>query len=194
MSLAAIRWAREQQAGGIVPKAALMALAEVADAEGRCYPSLQHLADRMECARATAKRAVRVLRDGGLITVRAEYIDLNDGGRRQLANTYWLTMTPGQSDPGSERPPGQSDPPPGSERPAPGVTATPQKEPVSRTGQMNRGNRGREGPNPAAVAARMERERRRREGEACEFCDDVGVRPSDDGTGMVDCDCKRGAA
>lgn len=119
MALNVTRWAREQTAGGLAPKAALMALAERADQRGYCHPSLATLAADMECGRATAKRAVHCLVEHGLVELVIRYEGTRAGERRQTSNRYRLLVTQGQSDPGSERPPGQSDPPPGSERPAP---------------------------------------------------------------------------
>lgn len=62
--------------------------------------------------------------------------------------------------------------------------------PTLKKSTSKKAGRAREGPNPAAVAARLEQERRRREGTACKLCNDYFVVEADDGSGMVDCECK----
>ena len=60
----------EVKAGGLAPKAVLIALASFVDprkAVLKCYPSLQTLAARAECSRRTVRRAIRTLEQEGLV-------------------------------------------------------------------------------------------------------------------------------
>lgn len=49
----------------------LLALADQSDDKGRCWPSVQHLADKTRLSRATVQRRLHALRDSGLITTEA---------------------------------------------------------------------------------------------------------------------------
>ncbi|MFD2030816.1 helix-turn-helix domain-containing protein [Ancylobacter dichloromethanicus] len=69
MSSEATTWALAQKAGNASAKAALLALAGYADEHGRCWPSLQRLADNSEQSRKTIWRQLRHLEAIGLIDI-----------------------------------------------------------------------------------------------------------------------------
>lgn len=64
MSFQALAWAMRQKTGDMASKAVLMALANYADDEGSCFPSVQKLADDCECSARTVIRALKRLGDG----------------------------------------------------------------------------------------------------------------------------------
>lgn len=68
MSLAAQVWAWEQPLEGTA-KLVLLCLAEHADAEGRCWPSVARIAQRCGISERTAQRALRLLEAGAAIGV-----------------------------------------------------------------------------------------------------------------------------
>jgi DNA-binding transcriptional ArsR family regulator len=68
VSVAAIRWAAEQIAGGPMPKLVLYVLAEHANRDGTAHTSLATLARDTEASRSTVVRALDTLTDCGLIS------------------------------------------------------------------------------------------------------------------------------
>lgn len=99
MGYKAVEWAYAQTVGNASAKSVLVALAEHADASGRCFPSKQRIATMTETSRATVARALALL----------EAQELIKRSRRVRANgsdtSSWITLrmshseTPG----GSER-------------------------------------------------------------------------------------------
>ena len=59
VSVEALRWARAVRAGRA--KGVLWALADLADAEGVCFPSHAYLADSCEVSESTVRRMIRLL-------------------------------------------------------------------------------------------------------------------------------------
>lgn len=80
----------------------LVVLADHANEQHQCWPSIQTLASRTEMSESTIKRKLRVLRDAGLLTWQT---------RHDTSNLYTISQL------GSDRPMVQSDPTVGSERP-----------------------------------------------------------------------------
>lgn len=68
MSLAATIWAWEQPLEGTA-KLVLLCIADHADAEGRCFPSVDRIADRCGISARTVQRALRLLEGGGALGV-----------------------------------------------------------------------------------------------------------------------------
>lgn len=148
MSVAAVRWAAEQTAGGPMPKLVLLVLAEHADRHGRATTSVATLARETEASERTVRRALDTLTDRRLLA-RARR---QRGTGADTSSVYWLNLDhPQETDtvdtmadtvtanPGghSDTPTGHGDSPslserhPGSVTPSPhaGVTVTPQCEP-----------------------------------------------------------------
>lgn len=71
------------------PKLILMALADIADDTGRCWPKLQTLAKKCCVSTRTAQRWLRVFEKSGLLTVWRRY---NEADQRQISNEYMLHM------------------------------------------------------------------------------------------------------
>ena len=61
----------------------LLALADVADDNGRCWPSVAHLADKTKLSRATVQRRLKALREAGKIVTR---------GQRGTSNVYGIVL------------------------------------------------------------------------------------------------------
>lgn len=71
------------------PKLILMALADIADDTGRCWPKLQTLAKKCSVSTRTVQRWIRVFEKSGLLTVWRRY---NEADQRQMSNEYMLHM------------------------------------------------------------------------------------------------------
>lgn|SRR5262249_3877083 len=85
MSFQATNWAFRQQVGKPSAKLVLVALAEHADADGKCWPSLRSIAARTELSRDTVVRAIRLLKSKGFIRVVHRH-----NGRSPSSNMYYL--------------------------------------------------------------------------------------------------------
>ena len=145
MSVAAVRWAAEQTAGGPMPKLVLLVLAEHADRHGRATTSVATLAGETEASERTVRRALDALADRRLIA-RARR---QRGTGADTSSAYWLNLNHPQATDAEvdtvappvgghrDTPAGHSDSPSLSERhpgdvtesPHADVTVTPQCEP-----------------------------------------------------------------
>jgi hypothetical protein len=90
MSIAAMNWAWRQDVPS-TPKLVLLALADAADDEGRCWPSVATLSIKASASTRTVRRAIQLLIDHSMITVEPRY--RHDGSCS--SNTYRLTMQGG---------------------------------------------------------------------------------------------------
>jgi DNA-binding transcriptional MocR family regulator len=79
MSVQAISWALSVKTGSPSAKAVLLAIANYADANGRCWPSQRRIADETEQSIDSVQRRLRDLEKGGFIA--RERRDRGDGGR-----------------------------------------------------------------------------------------------------------------
>src|SRR5262249_25666727 len=70
MSVQAITWAFKQHVGKPSAKLVLINLADHADQDRKCWPSLRTIAARTELSRDTVIRSMRLLELKGLITVK----------------------------------------------------------------------------------------------------------------------------
>jgi len=69
MSFEAAAWAIKQRPESATEKLLLIALADCMNAEtGRCFPSVDYLADAALCSKRTAQRAIKSLEAQGFIT------------------------------------------------------------------------------------------------------------------------------
>lgn len=89
MSFEAMKWASGQQAGSSTNKLLLLLLANYADQDFSCFPSIRKLAEMAECCESTVRRSLKDLRGLGLIEVRERYEAYGDKNR-QTSNTYIL--------------------------------------------------------------------------------------------------------
>lgn len=100
MSLHAMSWAREVmpempesiKAG---PRLLLLLMADYANEQGVCWPSVRRLADEMACSRSTVQRSIEALVVHGLMTVVARKTPTG----RQTSNFYRLAMGNDQQQP-----------------------------------------------------------------------------------------------
>jgi len=100
MSLHAMSWAREVmpempesiKAG---PRLLLLLMADYANEQGVCWPSVRRLADEMACSRSTVQRAIEALVEHGIMTVVARKTPTG----RQTSNFYRLAMDNDQQQP-----------------------------------------------------------------------------------------------
>jgi hypothetical protein len=87
MSIAAMNWAWRQDVPS-TPKLVLLALADAADDEGRCWPSVATLSIKASASTRTVRRAIQLLIDHRMIMVEPRYRP--DGSCS--SNVYRLTM------------------------------------------------------------------------------------------------------
>ncbi|MDI5886149.1 DnaT-like ssDNA-binding domain-containing protein [Cobetia amphilecti] len=100
MSLHAMSWAREVmpempesiKAG---PRLLLLLMADYANEQGVCWPSVRRLADEMACSMRTVQRAIEALVEQGVMTVVARKTPAG----RQTSNFYRLAMGNDQQQP-----------------------------------------------------------------------------------------------
>jgi len=77
MSVQAIRWAMKQQVDGPAVKAALLVIAEHANPDGLCWPSVSKLAEEACTDPRSMRRFLTRLRDAGLLDIEASTGRLN---------------------------------------------------------------------------------------------------------------------
>lgn len=73
-----------------------------ADRSGACYPAVPEIARRCHISVTTVRKALRELREAGLVHSQTQHKPTKSGGRRQTANAYFLTAQiphPPPSDP-----------------------------------------------------------------------------------------------
>lgn len=92
MSVDASSWAWKQKGLGHAVKMTLLALADIADTEGQCWPKRKSLADMLECSVDTIDRHMRELMSLGLIE--KEHRQLESGA--STSNMYRLMMPLGE--------------------------------------------------------------------------------------------------
>lgn len=68
MSFRVVLWALKQRTGSAQAKLILVTLADFADDEGRCFPSIDAIAERAECSRRNAVRGLDELGALGLVS------------------------------------------------------------------------------------------------------------------------------
>lgn len=100
MSVHATQWALAQSASPSA-RIVLIALADYADAEGVCFPSVDALSEKSGVSPRTVKRAIAALSEAGL--VRRE--DRRARGGRFIANVYRLALE--EASPGAKLTQGQ---------------------------------------------------------------------------------------
>jgi len=89
MSFRVTNWAWKQRVGKPSAKLVLVALADYASEDGKCWPSLRTLATRTELSRDTVLRAIRFLESKNLLIVIRRGV-----GRSALSNLYQLNYEP----------------------------------------------------------------------------------------------------
>ena len=87
MSIRAIDWAFRQKTGSAASKLVLIKLADNANDEGRCYPSLAYIAEHCDMHRATVIRHIRSLAELGLVEVEHRSVEGS-----KIPNIYHLKM------------------------------------------------------------------------------------------------------
>ena len=83
-----IRWSRKAPLRG-VPKNVLRALADHADTDGRCFPSVRTLARESGWCERVVQSALRELKAGGWIEIKE---GKRQGSKRQGSNVYRLKL------------------------------------------------------------------------------------------------------
>jgi len=87
MSVKALTWAFEQPLAGN-EKVVLLALADHADENGSCWPSMRRIAEKACIAERTVRRILIVLEEGGFLLVNSQH----DPSGRSAPNRYELAM------------------------------------------------------------------------------------------------------
>jgi len=88
LSITAIKWAYEQHCGSYRAKGVLVKLADNADCDGVCWPSISTIAEATELSRASVLRAIRDLEEGGFIKViRNKVNGVNAGNKYRVMVT-----------------------------------------------------------------------------------------------------------
>ena len=134
MSWGALAWATDLDVGSSAAKFILILLANKADENFSCYPSIRTLMAESNAGRSTVLRALRDLETRGFISRRPQFHD--SGARR--STRYYLNHPsaphlshrpdPGPPRPAAKRPPSDCGPGTVSERNPPGV---PQRDPLN---------------------------------------------------------------
>ncbi|NYZ70247.1 helix-turn-helix domain-containing protein, partial [Endozoicomonas sp. SM1973] len=107
MSIAATNWANQQNLG-VTAKAVLKALAEFANTENKCWPSIQTIGDISGASRSSVKRCIKILKELDLIDY---FWRKCKNGKENTSNIYVLKID--QSSPEKTEPtPVQSEPTP----------------------------------------------------------------------------------
>ena len=108
MSNAALNWAWDQTAPTSTAKLVLVALADHANADGECWPSMGSVASLAQCSTRQVSRCIEALEDAGLVSRRRRR---GKGGR--LGGYVYLLPLDRPADTGDQRTPTSS----GHERP-----------------------------------------------------------------------------
>jgi len=108
MSFEAMRWASQKTTGGSTNKLVLLLLANYADQDFKCFPSIGKLAEMTESSESTVRRALRDLQKHGFIEIRERFEAFGDK-QRQTSNIYILKTDGFQYD---THPPSKTDTPP----------------------------------------------------------------------------------
>ncbi|MBR9798788.1 MAG: GntR family transcriptional regulator [Gammaproteobacteria bacterium] len=100
MSLQAMSWARElmpemPESVRAFPRLLLLLMADYANEQGVCWPSVRRLSEEMSCSRSTVQRAIEALVEQGAMTVVAR----KTSAGRQTSNFYRLAMGDDQQQP-----------------------------------------------------------------------------------------------
>ena len=103
---------------GATPRLVLLALADHADAAGRCYPSIARLAQRTGLSPRSIQASIKKLHAEG-------YIDVEMNAGKRGTNVYVLRLTPaGSASPQEIHPARDSPPPPQKLHPLPRRSCT----------------------------------------------------------------------
>lgn len=89
MSFEAMKWASEQEAGTSTNKLLLLLLANYADQDFTCFPSIKKLAVMAECGESTVRRSLKDLAKRDLIEIRTRFEPYGERSR-QTSNIYTL--------------------------------------------------------------------------------------------------------
>ncbi|MFK4017265.1 DnaT-like ssDNA-binding domain-containing protein [Cobetia marina] len=105
MSLQAMSWARElmpemPESVRAFPRLLLLLMADYANEQGVCWPSVRRLSEEMSCSRSTVQRAIEALVEQGAMTVVAR----KTSAGRQTSNFYRLAMGSDQQQQASDEP------------------------------------------------------------------------------------------
>ena len=102
MSVQAITWALKARTGSASHKAVLLVVANYADEWGRCWPSLQTIAEEAECSVSTAQRSLKAMEEAGLVSRtdrrRKNGSFTSDELTLQMSNQPAVKLTSGKSD------------------------------------------------------------------------------------------------
>lgn len=110
MSLQAMSWARDvmpemPESVRAFPRLLLLLLADYANEQGVCWPSIRRLSEEMSCTTRTVQRAIEALVEQGAMTVVAR----KTSAGRQTSNFYRLAMGSDQQQPQASDEPSPDD-------------------------------------------------------------------------------------
>jgi hypothetical protein len=100
MSVKVMSWVWEQGPGDATMKLVLLALADIADDEGKCWPSVVRVAQRGCMSERNARRIIRKLEEGG-------WLQVEQHPGRNKTNTYWIAKPDKALSALTDCPPGQ---------------------------------------------------------------------------------------
>lgn len=116
MSNQALNWAWTQPVGNPTRKLVLIALADHANGDGECWPTMRHIAQGSECSQRTVQRHIEHLETEGYVC-KLERRSRRDGTFGQWSYRLLIPKDSMESS-GHERPADTTDPPEDTERPA----------------------------------------------------------------------------
>lgn len=157
MSIRASNWAWGQNLPP-TQKVTLLALADQADDDGVCWPSMKTIARKVCVDVRTAQRNIRVLEDANLVSVEARRRPDGDA----TSNLYRLALTLTPSPPGKMPPPNtprQDATTPVTPGPAGVVTSAPPQEPSYRSVSRAAASRARDPASAAADESQQQQQR-----------------------------------
>ena len=91
MSWRALDWASKQKTGNYADKLILIILANYADDNNNCFPSLKTICTMTECSRSTVIRSLKRLEINNFIKIQERFANVGHN-KRQTSNLYELNI------------------------------------------------------------------------------------------------------
>tara|TARA_R100001369_G_scaffold35619_1_gene60878 strand:- start:501 stop:1136 length:636 start_codon:yes stop_codon:yes gene_type:complete len=91
MSWRALDWASKQKTGNYADKLILLILANYADDNNNCFPSLKTICTMTECSRSTVIRSLKRLETNDFIKIQERFATV-EHNKRQTSNLYELRI------------------------------------------------------------------------------------------------------
>ena len=75
--------------GSPIKKLIMLKLADNADDNGKCFPSMKHIAEKCNCSRSTVVRNINLLEKGGFLSIERRY---KNNSKENQSNTYTIKL------------------------------------------------------------------------------------------------------